>query len=86
MEVLKMDEKNLKEEVNVFLISDSFFSQRFSLLKAQQSILTIISWGFLFFPFIWLLLPFCFPKKVSYMNFDVYSEVERTVGFLVVFF
>lgn len=80
-----MQKRISKKEVNDRLVSDKFFSRGNLILKLRQSILTLLGWGGVIFPFIWLQFPFIYPEKAKKMNFFVYSEEIVTFNFFVLF-
>lgn len=80
-----MQNKISKEEVKNMFVSDDFFSRGHLILKLRQSILTLLGWGGVILPFIWLLFPFIYPEKAKEWNFLVYSEEVIAFNFILLF-
>lgn len=81
-----MQNKISNKEVKDMFVSDNFFSRGYFILKLRQSILTLLGWGGVILPFIWLLFPFIYPEKAEQLNFIVYLEEVLTVKFFLLFF
>jgi|SRR5699024_8004249 len=75
-----------REDVNKILVSDLFFNKNNLSLKLRQSVLTLLGWIGVLFPFIWVLTPYFFPKVANRIPFFPYVEISEMVTFLLKFF
>lgn len=75
-----------REDVNKILVSDLFFNKNNLSLKLRQSVLTLLGWIGVLFPFIWVLAPYFFDKEADRIHFFPYVEIGETVTFLLIFF
>ncbi|WP_430611262.1 hypothetical protein [Enterococcus sp. DIV0876] len=80
-----MKEKITREDVSKQLVTDSYFEPGNVGLKIKQTILVIIAWLLIFIPFIWLAIPFFFPRTADWLDFRVYVEERSAFSYLFIF-
>ncbi|WP_054670238.1 hypothetical protein [Lentilactobacillus senioris] len=75
-----------RKQVSHELVSDDFFSLNKRRIKYRQRILSILAWTGLAVPFIWLLIPFLWPKLAKLLHFQAKaSEINELKSFSTFF-
>ncbi len=74
-----------RKDVSKLLVSDDYFSEKHYLLKILQTLVAIIGWMGVILPFVWLSIPFVFPKFAEEYSFRTYAEGFQTFRFLLIF-
>lgn len=80
-----MKEKTTREDAESSIIKDSFFDKGKYRIKIFQSLFAIIGWVGVFFPFLWIALPFIFPRKMGKLQILIYFEEKESFNFLLLF-
>ncbi|MDT2836516.1 hypothetical protein P7H50_06400 [Enterococcus durans] len=78
-----MEKKVKREDVANLLIKDKYFSKGNNWLKLKQTIIAIIGWGAVVFPFIWVGLSINTSIKGEGLRIHYFSEERQTFYFLL---
>lgn len=74
-----------RKEISAELVEDAFFEKGHLGVTIKQSLLTIVFWGTVILPFIWLLFPLVKPHLAAQVHFRMYLEEFLTFRFLTLF-